>query len=106
MSSPESKRWHFVTSHTQVLLCLQQDPNVRLRDVATTVGITERAAQRIVTDLVEAGYVTRERVGRRNRYILNPRLPMRHPSQLEHEVGDLLDALRPNGGGAADGAAR
>jgi predicted ArsR family transcriptional regulator len=97
MSSPESKRWHFVTSHTQVLLCLQENPSARLRDIAVTVGITERAAQRIVSDLVEAGYVTRERVGRRNHYALNRSLPMRHPSQLEHEIGELLDALRPNG---------
>jgi predicted ArsR family transcriptional regulator len=97
MSSPESKHWQFVTSHGQVLLCLEQDPDARLRDVAETVGITERAAQRIVTDLVEAGYVTRERVGRRNRYVLNRRLPMRHPSQREHAIGDLLDALSPNG---------
>ena len=95
MSSPESSRsWHFVTSHTQVLLCLQQNPDVRLRDVAETVGITERAAQRIVTDLVDAGYVVRERVGRRNHYTLNRKVAMRHPSQLEHEIGDLLDVLR------------
>ena len=95
MSSPESNRaWHFVTSHTQVLLCLQQNPNVRLRDVAETVGITERAAQRIVTDLVDAGYVTRERVGRRNHYTLNRNRAMRHPSQFEHEIGELLDLLR------------
>ncbi len=96
MSSPESnnKHWHFVTSHTQVLLCLQRNPDVRLRDVAETVGITERAAQRIVTDLVEAGYVTRERVGRRNRYVLDLSAPMRHPSQLDHEIGELLDLLR------------
>jgi DNA-binding MarR family transcriptional regulator len=95
MSSPETdgRRWHFVTSHTQVLLCLQRNPDVRLRDVAATVGITERAAQRIVTDLVEAGYVKRARVGRRNRYVLNRRLPMRHPSQLRHEIGELLDLL-------------
>jgi predicted transcriptional regulator len=94
MSSPETKRWHFVTSHTQVLLCLEANPEMRLRDVAQIVGITERAAQRIVGDLVDAGYVTRERVGRRNRYTLNRTLPMRHPSQYEHEIGELLDALR------------
>jgi predicted ArsR family transcriptional regulator len=94
MSSPESKSWHFVTSHTQVLLCIQRNPNVRLRDVAETVGITERATQRIVTDLVEAGYVTRERVGRRNHYVLNRNIRMRHPSQFEHEIGELLDVLR------------
>ena len=95
MSSPESqKSWRFVTSHTQVLLCLQQNPATRLRDIATTVGITERAAQRIVTDLVDAGYVDRERVGRRNQYTLNRELAMRHPSQFDHEIGELLDLLR------------
>lgn len=98
MSSPESSRtWHFLTSHTQVLLALLRDPDARLRDVAVTVGITERAAQRIVTDLVEAGYVERIRVGRRNRYTVHPHLPMRHPEQLQHEVGELLDLLRTPG---------
>ena len=95
MSSPETNtKWHFLTSHTQVLLCLQQDPEVRLRDVSAKVGITERAAQRIVTDLVDAGYVTRKRVGRRNRYTVNGGLPMRHRAQLEHDIGELLDLLR------------
>jgi DNA-binding IclR family transcriptional regulator len=95
MSSPEiERRWHFVTSHTQVLLCLQRDPNARLRDIAATVGITERAAQRIVKDLIEAGYVKSERVGRRNRYLLDRSAHMRHPSQMKHEIGELLDLLR------------
>jgi DNA-binding MarR family transcriptional regulator len=94
MSSPESKSWQFLTSHAQVLLCLQRNPTVRLRDVAETVGITERAAQRIVTDLVDAGYVTREREGRRNRYMLDRSIRMRHPSQVDHEIGELLDLLR------------
>jgi predicted ArsR family transcriptional regulator len=94
MSSPESRHWHFVTSHTQVLLCLHRNPRVRLRDIAETVGITERAAQRIVSDLVEAGYVSRQREGRRNRYVLNLSVPMRHPSQVDHEIGELVDVLR------------
>src|SRR5687768_1037975 len=94
MSSPETKSWHFLTSHAQVLLCLQRNPRVRLRDVAETVGITERAAQRIVTDLVDAGYVAREREGRRNRYLLDRSVRMRHPSQVDHEIGELLDLLR------------
>ena len=104
MSSPEqNSRWHFLTSHTQVLLAIQRDPDARLRDVATTVGITERAAQRIVNDLVDAGYVERERVGRRNRYVVNAEGRMRHPEQLEHEIGELLDVLRsePRNTGAA-----
>lgn len=88
------RSWRFVTNHTQVLLCIASDPGVRLRDVADTVGITERAAQRILADLVEEGYVTRERVGRRNRYVVNEDLRMRHPSQFDHEVGELLDLLK------------
>ncbi len=93
MSNPESKSWHFVTSHTQVLLCLARNSDVRLRDVAQTVGITERAAQRIVSDLAEAGYVTRQRIGRRNHYTVDRSARMRHPSQFAHEIGQLLDLL-------------
>jgi predicted transcriptional regulator len=93
MSSPENKSWHFLTSHTQVLLCIQRNPDVRLRDIAESVGITERAAQRIVTDLVDAGYVTRQRIGRRNQYTIVRNVPMRHRAQLDHEIGELLDVL-------------
>jgi DNA-binding MarR family transcriptional regulator len=89
------KPWTFVTSHTQVLLCIARDPNVRLRDVAATVGVTERAAQRIVADLVEAGYLERTRVGRRNRYTINETTAMRHTAQRGHEIGELLDLLKP-----------
>ena len=92
--SSNGKPWTFVTSHTQVLLCLARDPEARLIDIGQTVGITERAAQRIVTDLVEAGYVQRKRVGRRNHYTINPSAQMRHRSQSGHEIGDLLDLLR------------
>jgi predicted ArsR family transcriptional regulator len=95
MSSPETEqKWRFLTSHSQVLLCIHRDAEARLRDIAATVGITERAAQRIVSDLVAAGYVTRERVGRRNRYAIKTNLPMRHPSQRDHEIGELLELLR------------
>jgi DNA-binding MarR family transcriptional regulator len=94
MSSPVSKNWRFLTSHAQVLLCLERDPEVRLRDVAASVGITERAAQRIISDLVEANYVKRERVGRRNRYAVNGSGHMRHPSQFDHEIQELLDVLK------------
>jgi DNA-binding MarR family transcriptional regulator len=87
--------WTFLTSHTQVLLCLARDPNVRLRDVAVTVGITERATQKIVSDLVEAGYVKRKRIGRRNQYHILASTPMRHEAQREHEIGELLELLVP-----------
>lgn len=85
--------WRFVTNHTQVLLCIARDPEVRLREVADHVGITERAAQRILADLVEAGFVTRERTGRRNLYAINRDLQMRHPAQFGHEIGELLELL-------------
>src|SRR5262245_51319065 len=95
MSSDEhDKSWTFVTNHTQVLLCIANDPSIRLRDVAEKVGITERAAQRILADLVEAGYVDRVREGRRNTYTIDRERMMRHAEQAGHEIGDLLDLLR------------
>jgi DNA-binding MarR family transcriptional regulator len=92
-SENDSKPWRFVTNHTQVLLCIARNPDTRLRDIAEKVGITERAVQRIVADLVESGFVTRERVGSRSRYTINRRAKMRHPSQIDHEIGELLDLL-------------
>jgi DNA-binding MarR family transcriptional regulator len=90
---PQTKPWTFVTNHTQVLLCLAQDPEMRLRDVAETVGITERATQRILADLVDGGYVERARVGRRNHYTVNGEKAMRHTAQLGQAIGGLLDFL-------------
>lgn len=91
MSSPDGNHsWRFLSNHTQVLLCIARDPDVRFRDVAQMVGITERAAQRIVADLIEAGYVDREKVGRRNRYHINTDVRMRHAAQANHEIGELL----------------
>jgi predicted transcriptional regulator len=94
MSRDETTHWTFLTNHAQVLLCIANDPNIRLRDVAETVGITERAAQRIVTDLAEAGFLERERHGRRNRYLINEKTEMRHPAQEGYEIGELLTLLR------------
>jgi predicted ArsR family transcriptional regulator len=87
--------WTFLTNHAHVLLCVCRDPGARLRDIAGAVGITEGAAQRIVTDLVEAGYLTREREGRRNRYELRHNLPLRHPLEHDHRIGEILAVLRP-----------
>ena len=89
----DDKPWRFLTNHTQVLLCVARDPNVRTRDIAELVGITERAAQRIVADLVEADFVTVERVGRRNRYAINRETAMRHEAQAGHPIWELLDVL-------------
>jgi Winged helix-turn-helix DNA-binding len=91
--SEDDKNWRFLSNHTQVLLCLQRDPDVRFRDVAQMVGVTERAAQRIVADLIESGYVERERIGRRNHYRVNADIAMRHPAQGGHEIGELLRLL-------------
>ena len=95
MSSPNgNKTWRFLSNHTQVLLCIQRDPDVRFRDIAEMVGITERAAQRIVADLIDSGYVESERIGRRNHYRVNTDVAMRHPAQEGHDVGDLLRLLK------------
>ncbi len=90
--------WTFLTNHAHVLLCVARDPDVRLRDVAVAVGITERAAQRIVADLVEAGYLERTREGRRNRYTVRDELPLRHPLEQEHAIGEILGVLTRSGG--------
>jgi DNA-binding MarR family transcriptional regulator len=89
----EPRSWTFLTNHAQVLLCLAETPDIRLRDVAERVGITERATQRILAELIEAGYVKSERVGRRNRYTVDRRHAMRHSAQFGYEVGALLEAL-------------
>jgi predicted transcriptional regulator len=94
MSSPdEPKTWTFLTNHAQVLLCLADTPDIRLRDVAARVGITERATQRIVAELVEAGYVATARVGRRNVYTVDREHAMRHNAQRGYEIGALIEAL-------------
>ncbi|MBK7722110.1 MAG: winged helix-turn-helix transcriptional regulator [Austwickia sp.] len=85
--------WTFFTNHAHVLLCIARDPGVRIRDMALAVGITERAAQAIVADLVGAGYVVREREGRRNRYQLHPERPLRHPLETDHTIGEVLSLL-------------
>ena len=94
MSNPEEpKTWTFLTNHAQVLLCLAENPDIRLRDVAERVGITERASQRILAELVAGGYVQTTRAGRRNRYTVDREQAMRHSAQLGYEVGALLEAL-------------
>ena len=98
MSSTEPRTWTFLTNHAQVLLCLAQDSDIRLRDVAERVGITERAAQRILADLVESGYVRSSRVGRRNHYTVDRGQAMRHVAQFGQEIGPLLDLLDAGGG--------
>ena len=92
-SSDTDKPWRFVTNHTQVLLTIARNPDIRTRDIAEAVGITERAAQRIVGDLAEAGFIDSVRVGRRNHYTIHRDAAMRHPAQANQQIGDLLDLL-------------
>jgi predicted transcriptional regulator len=86
--------WTFLSNHAHVIVCLTQDPKCRLRDVAYRVGITERAVQRIVAELEEAGYITRRREGRQNRYEIHRNQPLRHVIEMHRTVGDLLDSLK------------
>ena len=85
--------WTFLTNHAQALLCIAQDPDVRLREIGERVGITERAAHRIVGELVAAGYVSRQRNGRRNRYRIHSRRALPDPLTRSQRVGDLLNIL-------------
>ena len=93
ISGKQDHLWRFVTNHAHVLACIADDPNARLRDIAATVGITERSAAHIVTDLEESGYLTKTRDGRRNRYELHGELPLRHPQHRHHTVGELIRFL-------------
>jgi predicted ArsR family transcriptional regulator len=90
-----SDGWTFMTNHTHVLLCLYHNPDRRLRDVAQIVGITERMVQKVVADLVEAGYLQITKEGRRNHYDVNCKLKLRHSLEMHHTVGELLELLRP-----------
>ena len=92
-SQPSNDGWDFLTNHAHVLTCVAHDPGIRVRDIAAAVGITERAAHRILSELVEEGYVERQRTGRRNRYRVVAEAPLRHPLVQERQVGDLLDVL-------------
>jgi DNA-binding IclR family transcriptional regulator len=85
--------WSFLTNHARALVCIAHDPGIRLRDIATTLGVTERSAFGIVTDLTTAGYVVKGKDGRRNRYDIQAHLPL--PDDVAHErtIGDVLDLL-------------
>lgn len=85
--------WTFLTNHSHVLLCVWEDPEARVRDIATRVGITERAVQRILQELESDGYLARERVGRRNRYRVRADRPFRHPVEDHRPVSILLDLI-------------
>jgi MarR family len=90
MSVNVPRTWSFLTNHAQVLVCIANDPGIRLREIGETIGITERAAHRIVVELASAGYISRERQGRRNRYTIAPDLPLPDRLARGRKVGDFL----------------
>jgi predicted transcriptional regulator len=85
--------WSFLTNHARTLLCIADDPGARLRDIGARVGVTERRAHDIVTDLVDAGYVVKDRDGRRNRYRIQEDLPLQDPISRQRTIGEMLDLL-------------
>ena len=91
MADGATPNWTFLTNHAQVLVCIADDPGVRLREIGERVGITERAVHRIVVELAAAGYLTRQRHGRRNQYTINAHLPVHDPIAREQNVGQLLE---------------
>jgi DNA-binding transcriptional ArsR family regulator len=87
------ERWSLLTNHARALVCIANDPGLRLRDIATALGITERSAFGIVADLTDAGYVLKERDGRRNRYQVQKHVPLRDSISREAAIGEVLDVL-------------
>jgi hypothetical protein len=100
MAADTPPTWSFLTNHARVLLCVARDPAARLREIGETVGITERAAHRIVAELADAGYITRLRNGRRNHYTIQSHLPLPDPLARGQKVGDLLAILATRDGAA------
>ena len=98
MTVNPARHWTFLSNHAHVLVCLAQYPDARLRDVALSVGITERAVQKIVSDLEEAGVIVRERAGRRNSYRLRLDVPLRHALESHKTVGTLLSLVLDRAG--------
>lgn len=97
MTDGAPRSWAFLTNHAQVLVCIAHDPGIRLRDIGERVGITERAAHRIVSELTAAGYLTRERTGRRNHYTINAHFPLPDPIAGDQSIGELLEILAGKG---------
>ena len=98
--------WTFLTNHARALLCIAHDPGVRLRDIAASLDITERRAYGIVTDLARAGYVVKQKDGRRNRYQIQAHLPLPEPTRHERTVGEVLALLAGTDGSAVTDADR
>lgn len=95
--------WTFLTNYGHVLVCLARDPDARMRDVADAVGITERAVQQIIRELVQQGYVEKEKAGRRNRYAVVRSAHFRHDLEADVSLGSFVDLVLGPAGSATDG---
>ena len=93
-AAPVKPSWTFLTNHAHVLLCVAKQPGMRMREVARSVGVTERCVQRILAELEDAGYITRVHQGRRNHYAVHADLPLRHPAERHQQVSSLLKLVR------------
>ena len=94
---PDLPSWTFLTNYAHVLIAIDRNPELRQRDIAHAVGLTVGAVQKIINELERGGYLSHEKVGRRNRYQINPDLPLRHPLENAHNVGELLESLADSG---------
>jgi DNA-binding MarR family transcriptional regulator len=91
VNTQEAGRWTLLTNHGRLLLLIAQEPGAKIRDLALAAGVTERTTQAIVSDLERAGYVSKQKVGRQNRYTVHHELPFRHPAEADHSVGELIE---------------
>jgi len=93
-SAANQNSWTFLSNHGHVIICLAQNPETRLRDVAVSVGITERAVIRIIAELEDGGYISKERIGRRNRYAVRSEKSLRHPLEAHHSIKSILSLAK------------
>jgi len=91
---PSKTEWTFLSNHTHILLCLFRDPELRIRDLALNVGITERAVLRIIEELEKAGILKKKKIGRRNQYFIDGSVPLRHPLESHKNISELLKRLK------------
>lgn len=95
INAPSRGSWTFLSNHSHVIICLAGDPSMRMREIAVRVGITERAVQRIISELQDAGAIVRSREGRQNRYQVNLDVPLRHPLEAHRSLGSIIAAIGP-----------
>ena len=94
MATSDQGSWTFLSNHGRILIQIAQNPDLKVTEIAATIGITERSTLSILGDLEETGYISVERIGRRNRYTVNPKKKFRHPSEASHSIGELIKIFK------------